>query len=319
MRLPDFLIIGAAKSGTTTLYEYLKRHPKVYLSLPKEPCFFIELKRYKEWKSWNNWLAKQEDGFLTEENVEQRELEWYMSLFREAKPDQICGEASTPYTHWPVYKAAPENIFKTIPNVKFIYIMRHPVDRAYSHYVQLIKNAQVRDPNFEITKTFEESIENDELYLATSNYIEQIEKYLYFFPRESFLFFLMEDLIEKPKSTLGNICDFLEIDNKVDLIKTEEVVANTAKHHNDWFVRSKMTSSFKSIPGMKPLIKLVPQPFKDWTYAGLEKIKKKEIFEDRYIPKKMLPETRQRLLDFFNEPNQKLADFLGRDLSHWNY
>ena len=79
-RLPDFIIIGSAKSGTTSLYDYLLEHPLIYMSNPKEPCFFDEN------VAWDKGVA------------------WYSSLFSGAENDQICGEASTNYTRWPQVK-----------------------------------------------------------------------------------------------------------------------------------------------------------------------------------------------------------------------
>ena len=109
-RLPDFLIIGAAKSATTTLYEYLTRQQAIFMSPEKEPCYF----------SHDDVYAKGED--------------WYRSLFAGARDDQICGEASTTYSRWPQYPHAAERIARAIPQARFIYVMRHPVERIYSFY-----------------------------------------------------------------------------------------------------------------------------------------------------------------------------------------
>ena len=80
LRLPDFFIIGSAKSGTTTLYRYLCRHPNIFMSTPKEMSFFSKDKEYE------------------------RGVEWYASLFADASENQLCGEASTTYTRWPLYE-----------------------------------------------------------------------------------------------------------------------------------------------------------------------------------------------------------------------
>ena len=119
-RLPDFIIIGAAKAGTTTLHHYLDLNPQIYMSSPKEPCFF------------------------SDDEIYVKGVDWYSSLFSSAKPDQACGEASTRYSPYPQYTEAAPRMAELLPHVKLIYIMRHPVDRAYSHHVHEMKSPRVK-------------------------------------------------------------------------------------------------------------------------------------------------------------------------------
>lgn len=311
MRLPNFLIIGAAKSGTTTLYEYLCRHPQIFMSTPKEPNFFAKEINY------------------------QKGIEWYASLFEEAQSGQICGEASTPYTHQLQIPELPERIVRVLPDVKLIYIMRHPVDRAYSQYQQQIKIAQgvnrrAKVKAFKIPETFEELlqrgkqvIEADDYMnkidvLAASNYIAIIERYLKYFERESFLFLLLDDLISKPQETITKVCNFLNIDSEIDLISKEPIKANLAVEHRSWFLRSQITAPLKEIPGVATVAGLMPQALRDSAYSILKKLPYKKSVEQQYLPQSMLPETRAILLQKFQEPNQRLAEFLDRDLSHWS-
>jgi Sulfotransferase domain len=294
MRLPEFIIIGAAKSGTTTLYEYLCRHPQIFMSTPKEPEFFARDENYA------------------------RGIEWYSSLFDNAKPDQICGEASTIYTRSPQFPHTAARIAQHLPRVKLIYVMRHPVDRAYSHYVQRIKTAQNKKEQLEVRETFEERIQRESLFIDSSHYILQIEQYLPLFKRESILFLLMEDLIFDLPATLAKVCQFLEIDPTLDLIQGIHITANQAKTHETWFVRSRMTAPLKSIPGVSKIAAVLPQNIRDLAYDFLKKMPYKSQVKQKYIPATMLSETRQKLLETFREPNQKLSQFLDRDLSNWN-
>jgi Sulfotransferase domain len=294
MRLPNFLIIGAAKSGTTTLYEYLCRHPQIFMSTPKEPEFFARDENYA------------------------RGIEWYSSLFDNAEPHQICGEASTIYTRSPQFPDAAARIAKHVPQAKLIYLMRHPVDRTYSHYVQRIKTAQNKKEQLEIQETFEEQIHRESFFIDSGNYLLQIEQYLPFFPKESFLFLLMEDLIFDLPATLAKVCKFLGIDHTLDLIQGLPITANQAKTHENWFVRSRITAPLKPIPGVSRLASLLPQNIRDLTYDVLKQMPANSQVKKKYIPATMLSETRQQLLETFREPNQKLAQFLDRDLSNWN-
>lgn len=296
MRLPDFLLIGATKCGTTTLYQYLQRHPQIFMSTPKEPEFF----------------ASENDANFA------KGIDWYASLYREAEPHQLCGEASTRYTHWPHLPHTASRIADLLPDVKLIYIMRHPVERAYSHYVQRIKNTQLLKRQFEVRETFEENIERDSLCLDASNYIQQIEQYTQYFPREAFLFLLFDDLKRDVTETLGKICQFIGVDNEIDLIQNDHIHANRTQYYMHWFLRARTTAPLRAIPGVARAAALLPQGVRDWVYEALlypSRLRKRA--EEAYIPKPMQPKTRVMLLDRFREPNAKLAEYLRRDLSHW--
>lgn len=293
MKLPDFLIIGAAKSGTTTLYQYLCRHPQVYMSTPKEPDFFSIESHYA------------------------RGMDWYSSLFSLAQPHQVCGEASTTYSRWQQHPQAAERIAQTLPNVKLIYIMRHPVDRAYSFYIHRFKGAHHK-PELAVADTFEETIQQQSEFIDSSYYLEQIQRYLQYFPQESFLFLLMDDLIQNPAATLDKIFRFIGIDPNIDVIQEKTVVANKASYHPEWFVKEQLLAPLKAIPGVSLTAKLLPKEWRDRAYKIIKGLKYEAWVKQQYFPPPMLPETRQMLLDKFREPNQRLAEFLNRDLSHWN-
>jgi Sulfotransferase domain len=293
VRLPDFVIIGAAKSGTTTLYEYLCRHPQIFMSTPKEPDFFS-----------------------VEANYELG-LDSYTSLFEAAEPHQICGEASTTYSRWQQHPNAAERLARTLPNAKLIYIMRHPVDRAYSFYVHRLKGSRYK-PELAVSKTFEETIQQQSEFLDSSYYWEQIERYLQFYPRESFLFLLMDDLIQNPDRVIKQTLEFIGVDPQYDSGQATPIVANKASDNPEWFVRQQLTAPLKNIPGIQQIKSLIPKDLRDRVYQVLKQWKYKSWAETQYRPPAMLPETRQTLLDKFRQPNQQLAEFLDRDLSHWN-
>lgn len=286
MRLPDFLIIGAAKSGTTTLTNYLKQHPLVYIP-KKEPNFFGMDERYE------------------------KGIEWYAALFDGAKSQQLCGEASTDYTKYPQFPKSAARVAQHIPQVKLVYVMRHPVDRTYSYYVHLGRKAKVKE-------TFEEHIKRTSVSLDGSNYIMQIEQYLKFFPKESFLFILMDDLIQQPVQTIHQVCAFIGIDDKSEFIQENKIAANQAHKFFEDINRARMTKPLKAIPGITAMAALLPQSWRDQGYHLLKATPYGQWINKQYIPPPMRKETRQMLLEKFREPNQRLAEFLNRDLSHWS-
>ena len=290
---PDFIIIGAAKSGTTTLYKYLCRHPQIFMSTPKEPDFFAVDAHYA------------------------KGMEWYSSLFAQAKPGQICGEASTTYSRWQQHPHAAARIAKALPNVKLIYIMRHPIDRAYSFYLHRLKGARHK-PELAVLKTFEKTIAQQSEFLDSSYYLEQIERYLQFFPRESFLFLLLEDLYQQPAATLKKILRFINADPNIDLIQDGLVKANKANDHPEWLVKKQLMAPLKAIPGVGLLSKILPVEARDRAYSIVKKISYQKWQERQYVPPAMESATRDRLLNLYHQPNQELANFLNRDLSHWS-
>lgn len=285
-RLPDFLIIGACKAGTTTLWRYLQRHPRIFLLDPKEPDFFSRIERYDQG------------------------IGWYKTLFVGARPDQFCGEASTTYSRWPHLGDVPARIARAAPTMKLIYMMRHPVDRTYSDYCQRMRMPVPR-------LTFEEALQQDRMFTDTSLYMMQIEKFLERFPRELLLPILLDDLSDDPRPTLETVQRFLGLD-PIDLVGQEVVVMNRATEGADDFVRQRLSKWIRLTPGVDALLRLAPSSLKDQTLILLTSSSFGRRVAKGYKPSLLLPETRQRLLKLFEEPNIQLAEFLGRDLSHWN-
>ena len=187
--------------------------------------------------------------------------------------------------------------------------MRHPVERAYSYYVHLKRGSQVKE-------TFEENIARTNICIDSSNYILQIEQYLKFFPNESFLFLLMDDLIHQPAEVLKQICRFIGVDDEIDLVE-ELIVANQAKKFFEDTNRSKITAPLRKIPGVRLGASLLPQIWRDKAYRILKTTSYGKWIEAKYIPSPMHSETYQNLLEHFREPNLRLAKFLDRDLSFW--
>lgn len=323
-RLPDFIIIGAAKCGTTTLYEYLCRHPQVFMSVPKEPHFFAR------------------------EPIYAKGMDWYRSLFSGAQASQVCGEASTLYTRWPDFPNCARRVAEHVPKAKLIYVMRHPIDRAYSGYGQRIKwirNVTVGGREQEMLDiltpleraiylwlkavyaggskkveqvTFEELLQVDEALLTSGLYMQQIRQYLGCFPRGRFLFVLFEDLVKDPAGVCREALRFLGVDPAVDVVGDRAVAKNAIKKHQEHFVRGQTTGRLKRLPGARRLGSVLPRSFKDAVYEAIRRTPYGKRVERRSAILPMKPETRARLVEYFRGPNRELGEFLGRDLSHWD-
>jgi hypothetical protein len=181
LRLPNFLIIGAMKAGTTSLYQYLRPHPEVFMSTVKELDFFIEE---------GNW---------------RRGLGWYGKQFRAAHPQAVAvGEASTGYTKHPHFRGVPERIAAHLPDVRLIYIVRHPIERIRSHYQHhVIKGLEKNSVDRAILK--------NPLYADCSRYALQVEQYLPYVPRDRLLVVTSESLRSDRTATIRRVYTFLGV------------------------------------------------------------------------------------------------------------
>jgi hypothetical protein len=323
-RLPDFVVIGSPKCGTTTLYGYLCRHARVFVSTPKEPEFFAR------------------------DTIYAKGLDWYKALFKDAQPGQIVGEASTAYTRYPELLDSVPRLAEHLPHAKLIYMVRNPTDRAYSEFVQRVKTVRnvtqggTQKEVFEFFSpmdkavflwlqaveqsrardrsvvSFEEYLGVDDRVIETSRYAQQIERYLKYYPREQLLLLFFEDLIADPAGMCQRVFQFLGVDERFDVMRGGPVVENTASEHYTHYVRSQTTSSIRSLPGMGYVRSALPQSWKDGAYKVLRATPFGRGKSDRYVVPPMLPETRRKLVEEFRQPNKQLAGFVGRDLSHWD-
>jgi hypothetical protein len=190
--LPDFLVIGGKKCGTTFLYHLLGRHPHVELAASKELHYFDAL-------------------------YEQEDTEWYRRCFPTPRWKDghrtITGEA-TPYM---ANLRVPERVARVVPRARLIALLRNPVDRAYSDYQQVVSKG--REP-----RSFEEAIGlegeagaqetrplDDSEYLSRGVYVDQLLRWSEYFRREQILVLKSEDFFEDPVETLKQVLDFLDL------------------------------------------------------------------------------------------------------------
>jgi hypothetical protein len=175
---PDFVIIGAMKSATTTLHEQLSRQSGFWMSRPKEPNFFSDDEIYQ--RGWN----------------------WYGALFRGAPEGWLRGESSTHYSKLPTYKRSVERMHRDLPGLKLIYLMRHPVDRLISQYVHERTVGRIT------TGIRDAVLANPEL-IAYSRYAYQIAPFLDAYGRKNVLPVFFGRLVSHPQAELERIGRFL--------------------------------------------------------------------------------------------------------------
>jgi len=202
-RMSDFLIIGAYKSGTTSLNHYLKQHPQIFMPDFQEPNYFAE-KRAS--------VPAGEPEHRYEERGYRRprvqSLAAYQRLFTPAGPDQIVGECSPEYMRNPI---AAGRIHEALPGVKLLAILRNPVERALSDYSMMVRDG-LETADFVEAVGREPSAELFHHYVYTGYYGCQLQRYYDLFPREQIHVVLLEDLVADVAGTLAGIFAFLGVD-----------------------------------------------------------------------------------------------------------
>ena len=183
-KLPDFIIIGAQKSGTSSLYYYLRQHPSFSLSTQKEIHYF-------------------------DRNLH-RGLSWYKAFFPLKTSKKKTGEASPYYLF---SESAPQELYKVKPDVKLIVLLRNPIDRAYSQYHMTARQVGSPDyPDFEQAIGPDSTLEAERHFLSRGRYAEYIKHWLRYFDREQFLFIKSEDFFTDTRTVLRKIYNWLEVE-----------------------------------------------------------------------------------------------------------
>lgn len=177
-RKVNFVVIGAERAGSSTLYRYLQKHPNVCMSTVKEPGYF----------AYNlDW---------------QKNLCEYHKLFSFSK-DLFCGEASTMYTWFPEYPHTARSLFEYNPGLKLIYLIRNPVSRMISQYSMWTAWGVIKKDPMQLI--------NNPVFVNRSRYWLQLHQYLYWFPQENIHLMISEDLFTNPDLELKRLLEFLNI------------------------------------------------------------------------------------------------------------
>ena len=203
--LPTFLVVGAAKSGTTAVYDWLRQHPEIFMAAVKEPHFFSGLQP--------PFTGPGDEQFNPPMVTT---LEAYRALFAQSGSVSVRGEASPSYLD--CYREAIPRIHALIPQAKIIILLRHPTARAFSEYVHLVRDGRE-------SLTFRESLEAEDRRMAAGwrriwahkargRYYEAVKAYLTEFGRENVGVWFYETLRDDPAKTYRQICQFLGVNDE---------------------------------------------------------------------------------------------------------
>jgi hypothetical protein len=297
--LPDVFIVGAAKSGTTSLYRMLNTHPQVYFPpSQKEPFYFC-------------FGGKEPQGI--DQASKERHIwrtDQYMNLYSNCPEGSLSIDASTAYLY--KYDQSISHIKEIYgekaKELKIIIILRNPVDRAYSHFTYLVRNGfedlsfeeALLDKNIEKRKTERWGFD----YKGYSSYPEQVKAYMEEFPHCKV--FLISDM-KRPKNFMKQVTGFLGIGESKEL---EAVKANPSGVPRSRY----LVDMLRKNAVLKKMVNLLPERHKHKLLDKRDAVMSKLLVKER-----MDPSTREILLHYFESDVLFMEQLIKRDLSHWKY
>jgi hypothetical protein len=272
---PDFIIIGAMKCATSTLHEQLALQPGIFMTELKEPNFFSNDEQYAQG------------------------MEWYLSHFAPAKPDDICGESSTHYTKLPTYPQTIDRILQHFPDVKLIYVMRHPINRLVSQYIHEWTERVI---SVDINQAVDEYPE----LIGYSQYSMQLKAYFETFGQDRVLPVFFERMIKHPQEELERVCQFIGYKGKPvwdDQLNAQNVSTERMR-------QSRWRDFFVEAPGLKQIRRwFIPKSFRNWVKELWTMKKKPELTQTQI----------EYLRAIFDQDLAVLGSWLGVELNCDNF
>ena len=294
--LPNFIGIGAPKSGTTWLFKCLQEHPEVYIPSAKELNFFNYLTIDGRWEEYEQYFANIPPGCY-----------------------EAIGEISTRYLDSP---RAPQRIKEYIPEARLFVSLRNPIDQVYSHYWHLSSQNFHQWDTAKIPQSFEASLDQyEDKLLFPALYYRHIQNWLSYFELSQLHIILFDEISNNPHKVFSNLCEFLKIDpnfvpasiqsrdssvrvgvspRNAVLKKTHKVIYN--------FLNKQVFHKMKSIVGVQKAVKIKDK-------LNVRYLMEKTFFRSGYPP--MQASTRQQLQSYFASDIKELEDLIGRSLQHW--
>jgi hypothetical protein len=315
---PNFFLAGAPKCGTTSFYHQLDRHPQIYMSPIKEPCYFASELRIENFsedlqpqlRPETETLREYLRGPMTSKRFSGPVVEWedYLLLFRNVRNETAVGEASVSYL-WS--QTAARNIAARIPDAKIILLLRNPVDRAFSQYLQAVSSGLVRSSFRERISAGMNSNSSKfavlNPFLEFGNYSAQVKRFLDAFPPKNVLIHIYEEMRGNPAEAMAETFRFLGVSVELapdscphaSLPRFMEprvprmiTIANILKKRGIW------QGTARSIP--------------EWLRPAL----RKAVHRPR-ASLSVAPEDRVYLQDYYRDDILKLEHLLNRDLHSW--
>lgn len=291
MTLPNFIVIGAAKAGTTALYWYLAEHPAVFMSPVKETNYFA--------------YGVDAGGGLLYGDPEHhafpvKTLEAYEQLFVEAGEARAIGEASPIYLECP---QAAQRIHDRLPAARLICALRHPVDRAYSDYLMFLRSrGRPLDPAVDLSPAAAWA-QPDSHWMRVSRYAESLRRYLDLFPRSQLHVLLFDDLKRTQVEAVQSVYRFLAVDPQF-------VPDFNTPHNIGGIPASRTLERFLTSRRLREVVQpWVPTRAVNW----VRRVRTRNLRSAPALP----AELKRELTAHFRDDIARTSELIGRGLDHW--
>lgn len=277
--LPNLIVIGAQKCGTTSLHYYLDQHPEIAMSRAKELDFFAGS---SSWSKGLDWYAAQFDAGAT-----------------------VRGESSVSYTNYPLHRGVPARLHSAVPDAKLVYLVRDPLERIVSQYLHDFSAGTEHRP---IEQALADGL-GAHPYVARSRYYMQLEQYLPFFQPARILVLTQEELLTERVRTIRKVFDFLEVDPDFYDPKFERIKHRTSSH------RRRRTWAGTAVASLAGAASRRFQPPR-WLAWKAERLL---VFPfARRVERPVLDgAVREQLIAELKEDANQLREFTGKELEGW--
>ena len=275
--LPNLLVIGAMKGGTTSLWEYLRQHPSVHMSPTKEIHFFDRDDRWARGRSWY------EEHFAGA-----------------AEGETVIGEATPAYTRFPLHRDVPRRAASLVPDAKLVYVLREPIARIRSHYLHH------RSLGLE-TLPFAQAVVEHSTYVDTSRYALQIRQWLRHYGRDQLLVITSEQLRADHAATMRRVYGFLGVDDTFS--STAEELHRTEEKYVPRPVANRLRSSRLG----ERVVESVPSS----VAPALQRVWALTRHRPDHGGVQIDEGLRRALGDLLRDDVAELREHLGSDVDHW--
>ena len=295
MSVPNFIIAGVARCGTTSLYYYLKQHPDIAFANLKEPRYFSSLDQV---------YPHNGPGDHTVDRSIVRDFSGYKRLFEGLGSFKCVGEASSDYLFF--HQVSAEAIYNTLGDIPIILCLRNPVDRAYSAFNNLLRD-QRETLQFEAALSAEERrlAENWDwmwAYKSGGLYSHQVATFMRKFSRVKIVIF--DDLASEPNAVVRDLFAFLGVDDTID-VNTKTKYSHSGKAKNRLVALASNRNNVVAFTLRRLALAVLPR-------SVLEQIASKSLKQEV-----MSRETQMELKQFFQEDISTLENLIGRSLQAW--
>ncbi|MDM8531058.1 sulfotransferase [Anaerolineales bacterium HSG25] len=298
MAIPNLLIIGAAKAGTTSLHHYLNQHPQIYMSPVKEPNFFALEGQQVNFQGIGDNLVINRHSIT--------DWQQYQDHFQPNRGETVIGDASTLYLSSPT---AASRIYHYVPQAKIIAMLRHPIDRAYSNFLHARRDDREPIHDFLQALEIEERRIEDNWgplwhYKSRGFYYNQLSPYFQRFTSTQIKIYLYEDFIKKPQAILQDIFSFLNVDPTFVPDTSIQFNASGIPKNRTWHRFLSQRN-----PIISPIVAIIPYKIRKQLLVMMQK---------QNMEKPLLSvDERKRLSQLYKSDVIQLQALLQRDLTHW--